>query len=496
MTPRSPRPASILFPEGPHAMRPRIADALQNPDLRRFVPATTLLKDKTRADALGKTFGDPPSNLALPGTPRPERVDMLRRIASETRRETLAHLDAWLATYTANATRQGIIVHRAKDAAEARAIVLDIAKAASAKTAVKAKSMVTEECQLLDALLDAGIDTLETDLGELVLQLDDDAPSHIVSPMIHKDREAAARALARLETEPPFSLPSDPETLVAHARHHLRARFANADLGITGANFLVAETGEIVTCTNEGNGRLTTLAPRVHIAITGIEKVVADLDHLSLLLELLARSSTGQPLTVYTSFTSGPGPGREVHLILLDNGRSSVLKDPRYSDALGCIRCGACLNACPVYRTIGGHAYGSVWPGPIGQVLTPLLRGPNESPDLPWASTLCGACRDACPVDIDLPGMLVSLRSDALSQKRLPRKLRLTLKLARFAMKGRFRWRLAETLANALIARDKGPAKAFAHGERRLPKTSDRPFTHTWKQLVQARKKRARDLAP
>ncbi len=343
--------------------------------------------------------------------------------------------------------------------------------------------MVTEEIQLLDAMLAAGIDTIETDLGELVLQLDDDAPSHLVTPMIHKDRVAAAHALARLDPTAALTtgLTTDPGTLTANARKALRKSFAAADIGITGANFLCAETGEIVLCTNEGNGRLSSLVGHTHIAVTGIEKVVPTLDHLAVLLELLARSATGQPLTVYTSFVRAPTPGREVHLVLVDNGRSKVLADPTFRSALGCIRCGACLNTCPVYRTIGGHAYGSVWPGPIGAVLTPLMRGPETTPDLPWASTLCGACHEACPVDIDLPGLLVAHRARAFAAS--PITLRLTSRLVRVALGGRIRWRIASTIARLAATTFAGP---WNQGPRVLPKPSER-FAKRWKRITAKR---------
>ncbi|MBL8784913.1 MAG: lactate utilization protein, partial [Deltaproteobacteria bacterium] len=397
--PRSSRPADLLFPGGaaglappgqtrpasPFRMAPRIDAALADRDLARFVPATTRLKDGTRESSLTAAFGD-------------DR-HALRALAGEIRRQTLGALDHHLAAFAQQAEAHGLHLHVAADAAQARAIVLDLIAKTTAdlppdvpRRIVKAKSMVTEEIQLLDALLSAGHDALETDLGELVLQLDDDAPSHLVTPMIHKDRQAAARALVRLGAAPdapPTILPPDPTTLTKHARHHLRAAFRDAHVGITGANFLVAETGEIVLCTNEGNGRLSALAGRAHIAVTGIEKVVPTLAQLGVFLELLARSATGQPLTVYTSFVAGPfraspissdpapsDPAREVHLVLVDNGRSRVLASDTVRAALACIRCGACLNACPVYRTIGGHAFGSVWPGPIGMVLTPLMRGP------------------------------------------------------------------------------------------------------------------------
>lgn len=466
--PRSARPRDLLFPQAPYRMAPRIAAALDDDGVRRFVPATTRLKDGTREASLAAAFGD--------------RVHAVRALAGRIRQATLAGLDHHLAAFIDRAQAHGIVVHAAHDAAQAREIVLDIARDLGARRVVKAKSMVTEEIQLLDALLADGLDALETDLGELVLQLDDDAPSHLVTPMIHKDRVAASRALSRLGA-PATPLPPDPAVLTAHARKALREAFRAADLGITGANFLCAESGEIVLCTNEGNGRLSALAGRAHIAITGIEKVVPTLEHLALFLELLARSATGQPLTVYTSFVGGPTPGREVHLVLVDNGRTRVLADTAFRPALGCIRCGACLNACPVYRTIGGHAYGSVWPGPIGQVLTPLMRGAAASPDLPWASTLCGACHEACPVDIDLPALLVAHRARAFRAGHTPR---LASKLVRLAMGGKLRWRAATAIGRALARTHLGPSRRWNVAPRALPRPTER-FAQTWKKLTTRR---------
>ncbi|MFO0748834.1 MAG: lactate utilization protein B [Myxococcota bacterium] len=453
------RPHELLFPAEPYRMAPRIAAALGDAGIRRFVPATTLLKDAAREAALERAFG--------------AEVHRLRALAGRIKDHTLATLDRQLATFVAAASARGIRVHAASDAAEARAIVLELAARHGVKRVVKAKSMVTEEVALLDALLDAGIETIETDLGELVLQLDDDAPSHIVTPMIHKDRHAAGRAFAsRLGV----ATDGDPAAITKAARAHLRRWFETADMGITGGNFLVAESGELVLCTNEGNGRLSANAPRVHVALVGIEKLVPTRAHLGLFLELLARSSTGQPLTVYTTFCGGPrsagepdGPD-EVHVVLLDNGRSRVLADPAFREALRCIRCGACLNTCPVYRMIGGHAYGSVYPGPIGAVLTPLLRGLDASPDLPFASTLCGACKVACPVDIDLPELLVRLRA------RRPRRSGF-LRAFGFAAGGRWRWRAAGWLQRKLRL-DLGWHVA---GERAAPRAAEAPFRVLWR---------------
>lgn len=474
---RTERPRRALFPILPFRLADQVDASLADHTMRGFVRQTTLLKDTTRPLALSAAFGDE------------AQVTALRREAGARKRETLAHLDTHLELFAATATQNGIQVHFASTAEHCNDLVVAIAKAHGLTHAVKAKSMVTEETQLLDRLLAEGITTWETDLGELVLQLDDDAPSHLVTPMIHKDREAAARALSRLDADDAGPLPPDPQTLTRAARAHLRQRFQAAmkdGLGLTGANFLVAETGEIVTCTNEGNGRLSAMSPRVHIAIAGLERVVPTLSDLALYLELLAKSSTGQPLTVYTSFIRSPrapdepahlGGPDAVHVILLDNGRTRVLAEPEFRDALACLRCGACLNACPVYRTVGGHAYGSVWPGPIGKILTPLIRGDENYPDLAWASTLCGACRESCPVDIDIPRMLVALRARAHKKKLTPLRLRAALKVARFMMGGRLRWRATLALAGLFARHTLGPAKTFASHGRSLPRPDAAPLS-------------------
>lgn len=482
---RTDTPKKTLFPILPHRLGDRVDGALSDTTMRGFVRQTTLLKDGSREEALLRAFGSR------------ARVDSLRRLAGARKRSTLAELDTHLERFADTAERHGLQVHFASTAEQCNDLVVAIARRHGLTTCVKGKSMVTEETQLLDRLLAEGIETWETDLGELVLQLDDDAPSHLVTPMIHKDRRAAATALTRLTPDEP--LPADPETLTRAARRHLRARFREArktGLGLTGANFLVAETGEIVTCTNEGNGRLSAMSPKVHVAIAGIERVIPTLSDLTLYLELLARSSTGQPLTVYTSFIRSPrspdevahlGGPDEVHVILLDNGRSRVLAEPSFSDALGCIRCGACLNACPVYRTVGGHAFGSVWPGPIGQILTPLMRGEEHYPDLPWASTLCGSCREACPIDIDLPHMLVELRARAHRRKLTPVSLRVALKVARLMMGGRLRWRALLGLAGLMSRLHVGPARAFSTHGRRLPRPDTPSFRARWKQRLARR---------
>lgn len=389
----------ILFPALPYDITARAEHATHDGKLQEFVNRATLNRDGQRKDACGQTFGI--------------HYDDMRNLAGRIKQHTLDHLDHYLELFIDNATNAGAKVHFARDAAEANAICLDIAGKNSSKLCVKSKSMVTEETHLVPALQAIGCQTIETDLGEFILQIDDDAPSHIVTPMIHKDRVAVAEAFTR-ELGAPYT--TDPDELTKIAREHLRSKYRQADLGISGGNFLVAETGSVVICTNEGNGRLSTSVPRVHVAFVGIEKVVPDLDGLAVLLKMLARSSTGQPLTVYTHIMTGPkrsdepdGP-EEMHIVLIDNGRVKVLA-AETREMLRCIRCGACLNACPVYRKIGGHAYGAVYSGPIGAILTPMLKGLENYKDLPHASSLCGACYEACPVQINIPKYLIRERA-------------------------------------------------------------------------------------
>ena len=346
-------------------------------------------------------------------------ADKVRELAGRIKQHTLDHLDYYLGQWVDYAAKAGVRVHFAADGDQANAIAVGIAQDNHCKLCVKSKSMVTEETLLVPELEAIGCETVETDLGEFILQLDHDAPSHLVTPMIHKDRRAVARAFER---ELGADYTEDAGELTRIAREHLRRKYRAADLGISGGNFLVAETGSLVICTNEGNGRFCTSAPRIHIALVGIEKVIPRLEHLSVFLKILARSATGQPLTVYTHTITGPkrsdehdGP-EQVHVILIDNGRTEVLR-AETREMLRCIRCGACLNACPVYRKIGGHAYGSVYSGPIGAILTPMLKGLDNYPDLPHASSLCGACYEACPVMIDIPKHLIRLRKEMVERK-------------------------------------------------------------------------------
>jgi L-lactate dehydrogenase complex protein LldF len=346
--------------------------------------------------------------------------EALRDRAREIKEATLQRLDHYLQRLIDNVEGRGGHVHYATTADEACRIVLDIARRTGARMAVKSKSMATEEIHLNEALAAAGVTPVETDLGEYIIQLAHERPSHIIAPAIHKTKGQVAELFARelgRETEP------DPEVLTRIARTELREKFLQADLGITGANFGVAETGTVVLVTNEGNGRMVTSLPRVHVAVMGVEKVIPSMSDLTVFLAILAKSATGQKLSVYTSLVDGPrhageleGPD-EFHLVLLDNGRIGQLAGP-LREALACLRCGACLNVCPVYRQIGGHAYGYTYPGPIGILLTAMLNGPESVKDLAHASSLCGACVDACPVRIDIPRMLVDLRRD-VSERRI-----------------------------------------------------------------------------
>ena len=339
----------------------------------------------------------------------------LRTRARAIKDDVLLHLDTYLEQFATNAERAGAKVHWARDGAEACDLVLNIVKTRGATNIVKSKSMVTEEIHLNRALEDEGLDPVETDLGEWIIQLADETPSHIVVPAIHKTKGQIADLFVE---KVGIEKTDDVDELTYTARRFLRERFAKTEIGISGANFCVAETGSLLILENEGNIRLTTSLPKTHIAVVGIEKIVPRLTDLDVFLKLLPRSGTGQNLTAYQSIITGvkqnaddEGP-EEVHIILLDNGRSRMLAHPVTRQSLACIRCGACLNACPVYQQIGGHAYGSVYPGPIGAVITPQLIGLSKAKQLPYASSLCGACREVCPVKIDIPELLLHLRAE------------------------------------------------------------------------------------
>lgn len=415
--------------------------------------------------------------------------EAVRELAAQIKQHALENLPRYLEQFVAAAERNGTRVHFAADADAARRIICEIARASGSKLAVKAKSMTTEEIQLNDALESSGVHAVETDLGEFIVQIDHDRPSHIVSPIIHKDRRQIAQALVR---EIGCDYTEDPTELTAIARRYLRDIFRRCDLGITGVNFGVAETGTLCLCTNEGNGRMAVTRPRVHVALMGIEKLVPRLRDLAVLLKLLARSSTGQPLTVYTTLITGPkrpadpdGP-EEVHVVLLDNGRADILCGP-FAEVLRCVRCGACLNACPVFRNIGGHAYGSVYPGPIGSLVTPLLSGIAEHAELPRASSLCGACHVACPVKIDIPALLVKLR--ARTRDRQPLGKRAGINVWRWVVQSPALFGWAQRLMHWLLRPDYGGWITRAPGPagqwtkvRDLPPLPERSFRRRWRE--------------
>lgn len=341
-------------------------------------------------------------------------VQALREQARGARLRALADLPDLLEQMESNVKANGGHVLWARDAAEANQHVISICNSHGCKHGVKSKSMATEEIGLQDAMNKAGIKLTETDLGEYIVQINESYPSHIVMPVMHMTKEQVRDLFMNKLDMPPTNEAAD---MTAFARKILREEYLQADFGMSGGNFMIAETGTVVIVTNEGNGRLSTSMPPVHIAVVGIEKIIPTWEDFATLIQLLPRSATGQRLTVYVNMFNGParegdqdGP-KDFYLILLDNGRSEIY-GTEYAEALACIRCGACLNTCPVYQNVGGHSYGWVYPGPIGAIITPLLKGKENAAPLPFASSLCGACKQACPVDINIPDMLLSLRHD------------------------------------------------------------------------------------
>ncbi|MBC7783928.1 MAG: iron-sulfur cluster-binding protein [Burkholderiales bacterium] len=405
-------------------------DSSRNERLKRAIDNAVVRNDKGRQLKM----------LELPDS------DRIRTLAGDIKQHTLDYLDYYLIQFTANVEKRGGQVHFASDGEHAKQIILDIVSSASVKRIIKSKSMVSEEIELAHVMEAAGLDVVETDLGEFIVQIDHDKPSHIVTPIIHKDKESIAKLFSEY-----FGTPynDDPEALTAQARVYLRDKFRKADLGMTGGNFLVAETGDVVTVENEGNARQSMTTPRVLISLVGIEKLVPRMLDLSVMLKLLARSATGQTMTIYSSVFGGTRSAGETdgpeaaHVVLIDNGRTEILASEEYRETLRCIRCGACLNACPIYRKIGGHSYGSVYPGPIGALITPLMQGLEQYKDLPNASSLCGACYEACPVKINIPKHLINLRRDVVKREINHPVERLIYRAYAWAMGRPWRYRLA-----------------------------------------------------
>jgi L-lactate dehydrogenase complex protein LldF len=393
----------------PDPFRTHINSSLADPNLQAALDYNAERRNKLRQEAF----------TSLPGQ------QALRQRAHEVRAEVIANLDRYLEQFIAQVQSNGMVVHHAADAFQAVQFVLDIAHQNGAKLIAKSKSMLSEEINLNHALEAAGLQVVETDLGEYIVQLRGERPSHIITPAVHLRRADVGKLFNEKLGMP---LTDDVPTMTNVARQKLRQVFLNADIGLSGINFGVAQTGTLCILTNEGNGRMVTTLPPVHIALMGIERLVPALDDLALMLSLLPRSGTGQKITVYASLIHGPRrPGdpdgsRERHLILVDNGRNA-LRSSLLAEALYCIRCGACLNACPVFQEIGGHAYvglhgeSSIYPGPIGSVLSPALFGGSEFGQLAHASSLCGACREACPVDIDLPRLLLRVRAGMIKNQ-------------------------------------------------------------------------------
>ena len=349
--------------------------------------------------------------------------EALRDAARDLKNHVLSRLDEYLLQFEANVTKRGGHVHWCATPAEARKAILDLCRGAGAKTVTKGKTMVGEEIGINEHLAANGIEPVETDLGEYIIQLRNEPPSHIIAPAVHVTKDQVEETFRKIHTDlDPARNLAEPSTLLNEARVKLRERFIAADVGITGANFLVADTGSTAIVTNEGNGDLTQTLPRIHIVLAGIEKVVPSMADAGLLLRVLARSATGQEMSAYTTFSTGPrragdldGP-EEFHVVLVDNGRSRLL-GTEFEEMLRCIRCGACLNHCPIYQNVGGHAYGWVYAGPIGAITTPALIGIEHAAPLPEASSLCGRCEAVCPVRIPIPRMLRAWREEAFARR-------------------------------------------------------------------------------
>ena len=421
--------------------------------------------------------------------------EALRDSARDIKNHTLANLDLYLEAWENKVTDSGGHVHWARTAEEARQAIVDICRKAGAKTVTKGKSMISEEINLNAAIEAAGMTPVETDLGEYIIQLRNEAPSHIIAPAVHLNATQVESDFRRVHThlDPNRDL-SEPVQLLTEARQVLREKFLAADVGITGANFLIAETGTSVIVTNEGNGDLTQILRKSHIVVASLEKLVPTLDDVSQILRVLARSATGQEMSVYTTFSTGPrrpgdvdGP-EEYHVVVLDNGRSAML-GTSFQDMLRCIRCGACMNHCPVYHAVGGHAYGWVYPGPMGAVLSPSLIGVDKAGHLPNASTFCGRCESVCPVRIPLPKMMRHWREQEFERHLTPATVRSGLGLWAFFAKRPALYQFASNLgmkAMAWFGRDKGKFKSlpFAGGwtdYRDFPAPQGGTFQEQWK---------------
>ena len=420
------------------------------------------VRDALADTQLRRAMDNARSNFIIRRREAADKVDefeQLRDSAMQIKQHTLKHLDLYLEAYEEKVTADGGKVHWAQNASEARQIILDICRSVGARTVTKGKTMIAEEINLNNFLEEHDVAPIETDLGEYIIQLRGEAPSHIIAPAVHVNQDEVEAEFRKHHTHlPEDRVLSEAETMLAEARGVLRDKFLAADVGITGANFLIAETGSSVIVTNEGNGDLTQILPKIHIVLASLEKVVPTLEDASQILRVLARSATGQPMSVYTTFSTGPrrsedpdGP-EEYHVVLLDNGRSDMIGS-EFEDMLRCIRCGACMNHCPVYTEVGGHAYGWVYPGPMGAVLTPSLMGVDKSGHLPNASTFCGRCEAVCPMRIPLPKMMRHWRQREFERHLSPRTVRWGLGLWRYFATRPALYRTATGLASSMLRR-------------------------------------------
>jgi len=462
-----------------------------NTDKHRSLEGAPFLKEKTPglaeptgSEALGQSCERSAKEVEALFAGIPQWQDW-RQAAHQIKQYALANLDRLLVEFEQKLTAKGVEVLFAADAEEANRLVIDIAQQHNVRSVVKGKTMVSEEMELNHKLADVGIRALETDLGEYLVQLAGQRPTHIVTPALHLSAEDVGRLFAE-KLDEPFT--AEHRALTDIARRHLREEYLKADMGMSGVNFGVAETGSIVIIENEGNGGLSTSVPPLHVALMGIEKIIPRIDDLPVFLNLLGRSGTGQKLTTYTHVIHGPAPDRELVLIIIDNGRTNILADPHSRSALGCIRCGACLNHCPVYRRVGGWAYGWVYPGPIGSIITPQMVGFDKAAKLPFASSLCGACSDICPVKIDIPHQLVYLRKRGANEPSSVNSWveRLMWRSWAWAMGGSWRYRLAAMVARLGVRLARFlPWKPWYLGAwtrgRELPEVPGPAFRKTWK---------------
>jgi L-lactate dehydrogenase complex protein LldF len=481
-------PAYLGMPSFPKAAKAAVADS----QLRRNLTHATHTIRAKRAGAVAEL----------------DDWERLRQAAKAIKDHTLANLDTYLVRLEENVTKAGGQVHWARDAAEANAIVATLVQKAGADRVVKVKSMATQEIGLNEALAAHGIKATETDLAELIVQLGHDWPSHILVPAIHKNRAEIRDIFRREMADAPAGLTDDPQALAAAARAHLRQEFLSATVGISGANFAIADTGSLVVVESEGNGRMCVTLPETLISVVGIEKILPSWRDLEVFLALLPRSSTAERMNPYTSIWTGvsdaDGP-REFHLVLLDNGRTASLADQIGKQALRCIRCSACLNVCPVYERTGGHAYGSPYPGPIGAIISPQLRGLESAADqsLPFASTLCGACYDVCPVAINIPEALVHLRAKVVDQKHISAE-RTVFHLSAFVLRDPGRLAAAQRVASAsrkIVARS-GRIRRLPPPLRGWTETRDAPappresFRTWWSRTREPRTREPRTREP